>query len=320
MVIYFDTSAVNYAMQRLSVADALATYGFQRVRGRRWSLSPIAIWEILNTSDELARERLIHFSQHLFSEILLPSPEELLISYIRAGCPLQEDRRELVSEAPLATTWREICMDRRRTLGFDHHELRRRMRLIAPITRDLHRITRDRSISLDRYGAHVGMDLSLDSVVQNLSWVRGGEELSPLDRKLYKISSFYMALILCAEVGVNPEPVQQFWREIGIDDTWQRFFYALDHFEVLIHRGPLLIMAYMTVVQAQKKFSRGLFWDGLHAFYLTYVDLMLSEDPAFQELRDALPRSPLPLRIHRASDLEWTFHPRENPVQPAWWT
>jgi len=56
MIVYFDTSAVNYVRDKFTIGDAIATRGFQEVRGRRWALSPITIWKILSTTDEQRRE------------------------------------------------------------------------------------------------------------------------------------------------------------------------------------------------------------------------------------------------------------------------
>nr|VFJ63175.1 MAG: hypothetical protein BECKDK2373C_GA0170839_110411 [Candidatus Kentron sp. DK] len=312
-IIYFDTSAVNYVSEKFTIGDAIATRGFQEVRGRRWSLSPITIWEILSTTDEQRREELIYFSQHLFSKQLLPSPEELLVAYISQGSPLVEKPRALISNSPFAVTWRDICLDTRKTFILDHEEIRRRTRMITSIVKDLHRLTRNRDIALNRYEPHVAWDISLAQVVTNLTWVKKGETPSDFELSLYKISAFYILFLLCAEIGVDPVPIRNFWAKIGIESTMERFRYILKYHETLVHRGPIAVMAYMTLIQARKKFSRGIYWDSLHSFYLTYVDLMLSEDEHFVELRDALPKGVNALKIQKTSELHWTFHERENP-------
>jgi hypothetical protein len=79
---YFETSAVNAFMEGRSVEDALATRQLQLTKGRDWCLSPVTLWEILMTSDEVRREQILYFCQHLFSQDLLPSPPELDISII----------------------------------------------------------------------------------------------------------------------------------------------------------------------------------------------------------------------------------------------
>lgn len=318
MIFYFDTSAINYVKERLTPGDAIATRGFQEVRGRRWSLSPVAIWEILNTTRETRREELIFLSQNLFAHNLLASPEELLVSYIRKGCPEREKTIDLTSSSQLADTWREVCADTRKTLLVDGDELRRRFNMVATITRDLHHLTRHREIALDRYASHIGWDVSLEGMVNNLSWIRNGDSPTPFERRLYKLSVFYILFLLCAEIGVDPEPVKKFWNDVGLQETVDRARYILANYEVLVHRGPIIVMAYMTIVQAAKKFSRGVYWDSLHAFYLPYVNYMLSEDQDFVELKSVLPSPPNAEKIQKPSEMQWQFHERSNPAGPQW--
>ena len=70
---YFETSALNAFADGRSVQDAIATKAFQNLKGRGFYLSPVVLWEVLLTSDEIARERLINFAQHLFEPDLLRS-------------------------------------------------------------------------------------------------------------------------------------------------------------------------------------------------------------------------------------------------------
>lgn len=317
MLVYFDTSAANYVIDQLSIDDAISTKAFQEVRGRKWCLSPVALWEIMNTSDADRRERLIFFSQHLFSEDLLPSPEELLVSYIEQGCPRNERRRDLRSTADIASVWKGICQDTRKTLIFDHDEIRSRFKMLIPVTRDVHRITRNRSIRLDRYTHEEYLDTSLDQLVRNLSWVKGKKNIDDRTYKIHKLAIFYILFFLCAEVGVHPEPIRRFWARLGINDTLERIRYIMSEHEVLAARGPIAVMALMTYVQTNGKFSRGVYWDSLHSVYLTYVDWLFSEDPHFKDLRDEFSDHPYWFRIHIPSECQWVTHERPGPLVPG---
>lgn len=53
---YLETSAVNFFMENRTVDDALATKQLQLNKGRDWRMSPVTLWEILMTSDEVLRE------------------------------------------------------------------------------------------------------------------------------------------------------------------------------------------------------------------------------------------------------------------------
>jgi hypothetical protein len=308
MVVYFDTSAVNYFWSRLSTDDAIATKAFQEEHGRRWVISPVTIWEILNTSDVGHREELIFFAQHLFDESLMPSPEEFLIDFINSGCPSTYRAKDFRSNCDLAETWRNICQDKRKTFVFDHEDLRERFRMIAPITRDLHKLSRNRSTAIDRLSAQSHMDLSLENLVANLSWIRDGGLPSEKDRKVYKIAIFYVMFFLCAEVGVDPGPIRQFWKQVGVSNVLDRIHYVLSELEVIVRRGPILLMATMTLVQAERKFSRGIYWDSLHCAYITYVDWMLAEDQHFLDLRTVLDGHPYQQKIHRPSEMLWRHY------------
>jgi hypothetical protein len=60
----------------------------------------VTIGEILLTSAEERREILIAFLQRACSPRLLPSPSELAIAYIKAGCPVKEPRRGNLGTLP----------------------------------------------------------------------------------------------------------------------------------------------------------------------------------------------------------------------------
>lgn len=308
MFVYLETSAVNYFMQHLSAADARATRALQRYeRGRIWAVSPVTIWEILNTSCVAKRDRLVFFCRQIATDILLPSPEELVFSFMSKGCPAQEDVGWLESSSDLATTWKSVCHSDSDGLKVDHDELRARFKMLVPITRDLHRITRNRDLTLEPYALDAGMDATLESVVNGLSWVRGGEAVSAEQRKIYKIAVFFVLFMLCAEIGVDSTTTRRFWLRVGVHGIFDRFRYLLNHYETILHRGPVMDMAYMTYAQTRGKFTRGVFWDSLHASYLAYVNWLLSEDNDFQTFRSAISWHPNRVKIHRPSEMGWTY-------------
>jgi hypothetical protein len=313
MICYFDTSAINYVHKRLSINDASATKAFQNLRGRKWVLSPVNIWEILLTNDDEKKEKIIHFCQHLFHEELLPSPEELLIAYIQQGCPEIEPARKLQSSSPLAKTWRDLCAIPVKTFIYDKEDLKRRTKILARVSKDLHRLTKNADVLLSPYGTDIETAITLEGIVNNLPRGKSGEFIDIEKKKLYKISIFYLMFVLCAEGGLDPVPIKGFWRALGIQKTRERIKYALENLETLVHRGPMAQMAYMTLVQASDKFSRGLFWDSLHSTYLTYVDYFWTEDEHFLVMKRELPWHPNSCKISKLSEAEWSFHERENP-------
>lgn len=317
MISYFETSAVNYMTDRFSIGDAIATKAFQEVRGRKWVISPVAIWEILLTSNDVRKEELIYFSQHLFHEELMPSPEEMVIKYIEQGCPLVEQQRPLISESSLAETWRDLCKTPQKTFIYDKEDLKKKNKIIVDANKTLHVITKSRDLITDLKDPTIGFDISLEGMVDNLSWVKEGEHVSAEGRKIYKLSIYFMLIMLCSEVGVDPDTTRRFWNKVGINGTAERVCYLMKHHETLVHRGPIVQMAYMTLAQSKGKYSRGMFWDSLHSFYLTYVDFLFSEDEHFYDLKTSLSDHPNALKIQKLSEAEWSFQDRENHVKDS---
>ncbi|MBU1207741.1 MAG: hypothetical protein KKH04_12550 [Proteobacteria bacterium] len=313
MIHYFETSAINYAYSRLSINDASATKAFQELRGRKWMFSPVNIWEILLTGDDEQKEKIIHFCQYLFHEELLPSPEELLIAYIQRGCPEIEPAGKLQSSSRLAEIWRDLCANPVKTFIYNKEDLKRRVRIVARVSKDLSRLTKNADVLLSPYGTGIGTDITLEGIVNNLPRVKSGELIEIEKKKLYKIAIFYLMFVLCAELGLDPVPIKKFWRSLGIHKTRDRIKYALENLEMLVHRGPMAQMAYMTLVQTSVKFSRGLFWDCLHSTYLTYVDYFWTEDEHFLAMKQRLSWYPNSYKIFKLSEAKWSFHERENP-------
>ena len=296
----------------MSTADAIATRAFQEVRGRQWVISPVVISEILLTSKDDRREDLIYFSQHLFHRELLPSPEEFLVKYLEAGCPMLEKPRPLVSTSSIAETWRDLCDIPDKTFVFDKAHVKAKAIALAGLVRDLHRITRNRPINLEKYARDVSLDLTLEKMVSAMPSVKSGAWLSDERRTLHKIGIFFALILICAELGPDPLPVVQFWRRIGIHGTGERMMYLLRHHEEIVYRGPIAIMAYMTQIQCASKYSRGAYWDSLHAMYLTYVTRFLAEDPHFIALQNAVEWHSNAFRIVRPSKMEWAVESRIN--------
>jgi hypothetical protein len=317
--VYFDTSAVNYVVDRLTIDDAIATKAYQEVRGRQWLLSPVTIFEILNTSDAARRERLIFFSQHLFHEHLLPSPEELIVEFLNEGCPERFARRDFRSSAPISQTWRNLCLDKRKTFIFSSEEIRKKIDGIAKITRDIHKLTRDRSIAMDRNASHVQLDVTLESLLATVPWVKDNVNMSVRARSIHKIALYYAMIFLCAEAGVHPEPLREFWRRAGVEGSFERVLYIVKNHSMLLQRGPLVVMAMATYTLARAKFSRGIYWDSLHAVYITYVNWFLTEDRRLAELRETFENQEFASRLHSPSEMQWTYHERKDNNLPDPW-
>lgn len=311
---YFETSAVNYLATKLRVEEAMATRPLQEVKGRKWLISPVVIAELLLNSKDERREELVMLSQQLFHRELLPSPEEFLTRYVDDGCPMMERPRPLISASSLAAVWRDLCDTPEKTFVFSKESQRKRALWIAGLTKDLHRVTRNRPIALSRYGSDISIDLTLSHLARSLRPPSSDPEELEEQLVVRKLGIFYTLLVLCAGLGPDPETIQKWWRPKGISGVLDRLFYLLKHHEQVTYRGPIAWMAHMTEVQCRSEYSRGIFWDSLHSMYVTYVDRFFSEDRHFRELSESVGGHLNALRFARLSEMEWTFHPRSIPA------
>lgn len=304
---YFETSAVN-ALMDVEEIGTLATKQLQLNKGRDWRISPVTIWEILMTSDDERREQIIDFCQHLFSRELLPSPSELIIPWILQGMPRAEPKRKLISATALAETWRSLVDDRRKTFIYDKNELKGRLKMIQSLGRDLHKILRNEDVILGSDNPLAHHDGSISSLVEEMPFIKNGEKVSNKTKRAYKISIFYIMVILCAEGDLDNEAIKNYWSNLGIESTLERIHYVINELPTLVHRGPFITMAYMTLAQSEKGFSRGLWYDCLHSLYLPYVDHVFTSDGHFHRLREILPEPIISQKIKLMSELEWTTH------------
>lgn len=306
---YFETSAVNFFMDGRSVESALATKQLQLNKGRDWRISPVTLWEILMTSDERRREEIIYFCQHLFGRELLPSPSELIVSYIEQGMPMVEKPRKLISESNIANVWRDLVDDRDRTFILDHEDLRRRAKLIQSFTKEIHNLIKFGDLILSADKSYAGFDASLSSMVKEIPFIKEGEPTTDELRLQYKVSLYYILTILCAEAELENGPIKKFWENLGIHSTLDRAWYVIKELSTLIHRGPFIVMSCMTISQAKGKYPRGVWFDSLHSMYVTYADKIFTSDGHFQGLRDVIPAPTLRERIHHMDEVEISNHP-----------
>ncbi|MCC1497960.1 hypothetical protein [Alcanivorax sp. 1008] len=306
---YFETSAVNLFVQGLSVESALATKHLQLNKGRDWRLSPVTLWEVLMTSDKTRREEILYFCQHLFSGELLPSPAELIISYIKQGMPKVERIRNLKSSSIIAEVWKGLVSDRSKTFDLDHAELRRKAKLTQSFTKSIHELIKHGDLVIGSDKEFSGLDGSLSNLVRELPFIKSGEPTTNDQFLSYKVALYYILIILCAEADIDNEPIKNYWKEIGIDSTIERIMYVIKEVPTLVHRGPFCIMAYMTISQASGKYPRGVWLDSLHSLYIPYVDHIFTTDGHFQGLRDVIPEALLQQKIHHMDDIELSYLP-----------
>ncbi len=298
---YFETSALNEFQSRYSIQDAIATKVLQNTKGRGFYISPVVLWEILLTSDETKRESLIHFSQHLFEPDLLPSPEELIIRYIKSGFPTVEPEYPLVSTGLFAVAWRDICEIKGKTLKFDS-SIVEKTSILRKISRLLHEFNKSNTINIPAADLQVSVQQILDEYA--LIPTNYSDDIEMI--RHFRLVTFFIILIMCAGISIEGDLINKFWEQQGIYSIQERIEITFSRFPQLLFRGPFNHIAYMTHYQSVGKFPRGVYFDSMHTVYSIYADHLLTADKHFCTFRENLKDLfPYVCNIHHLDEIKF---------------
>lgn len=289
--LYFETSALNWLESRLSWEAALNTKAYQNLRGRGYYISPLVIFEVLTTKDADRREQLIFFAQHLFEPVLLPSPEELILNYIAAGCPRSEKEYNLISKGQMASHWRGICEDTRKTLFYDSDSVQAQSHALRELGRLLFEFHTHRTVTGSIDKDVVGANFSAYGLISQYRLVPELEMEEPQSRQRYGLVVLLIVLVLCAGLSPDRNTTDEYWRSIGTLSLAERVDYTFTRFPQLVVQGPFHLLATVIDVHVDRTFSRGMIFDCLHAVYALYADTFLTADPHFVEMRKTLAES-----------------------------
>ena len=316
--VYVETSALNALHEELSYEDVIATKAHLNVKGKGWFISPVVLWEILATADPIRREQLIYFAQHLFEETLLPSPEELLINYIRADCPANETKYDLVSSGMYSNAWKDICRIKEKTLIVnldDHNKLNSSLRMFC---KNYYTFSKFDSIDASLDPKIVSTQFQIQQLINFYGIIPKNQREDPATIRHFRIVAFFVLMYLCAGAAVDRKVIERFWSTLGIEEMPERIEYTFTELKALFQRGPMVVIALMTEVQVSRKFNRGMFFDCLHAVYSIYADLFISNDEHFRSFRiEAENTHNIKLRIRLLEELELVRTPRVNPERSS---
>ena len=189
--IYIETSAVNYLREKFTWADAVATKAHLNVNGKGWYISPVVLWEIMATKREEDREGLIFLAQHLFEDMLLPSPEELIVTYIGKGCPEIEPEHHLASAGELAATWRSICTIKQKTLVFNHEDHAKITKAIRNFGNQLNQFYSNGSLDIRGNDGIVSLQASVLDLMRRFSVVDCRLLAEPESARILGLAGFF---------------------------------------------------------------------------------------------------------------------------------
>lgn len=314
--VYIETSALNALHGDLEREDAIATKAHLNLKGKGWFISPVVLWEIQATEDQEHREKLIYFAQHLFQDVLLPSPEELLINYIKAGCPTNETKYDLVSSGMYATAWKDICAIKEKTLIFDSSAHKHLNGALRKFCKDYYTFAKFDSIDISQDPKTATAQFEIQKLVDYFGLIPQSQREDQAFVRHYRIAAFYVLMFLCAGAAIDRQVIEQFWTALGIQDMSRRIEYTFTELKAVFQRGPMAAITLMTEVQSHRKYSRGMFFDCLHSVYAIYADLFVSNDEHFRAFREEVAAiHGLKLRLRMLDELEITKTARINPIE-----
>jgi hypothetical protein len=287
--IYLETSAVNYMADKYHSGDAKATRIYHELKGTKFYISPITIWEILLTNDEGRREVLIQYIQNIGYRQLLNSPSEFIINYIKAGCPVVEKHYDFHTHLQIGKTWTDICDNPNKTLRVDQQSIKTASKLFLQAINHASKLIEEVGLITTEMEQQQPDQIWLDNILRKLKGM-AYDDIDSETKRTLKISITLILFIMCSEMDLDNAPIKNFWKNIGIKGSYNRLNYLLKQHEELVYRGPFVILAQMAIVQLNKdgKPTRGIFWDMLHSLYLIYTDMFFTNDAHFLKLKYSL--------------------------------
>ncbi|MES2766228.1 MAG: hypothetical protein V4642_10185 [Bacteroidota bacterium] len=285
--IYLETSAVNFLADKFSWRDGKATRIYHELKGSRFYISTVTIWEILLTADEERKDALIQYLQNITYYKLINSPSEFIISFLKSGCPLVEKSYDFHSKLQIAEVWNDLCENPLKSFVYNQENLKQRADKIREVFKHASKQLEDIVLLLPNEMAVSRDQILLDKYLRNLKEV-DLSETDERERKLFKISLVLILIILCTGIEIDNTPINDFWESIGINKIEERLSYVLKHYETIVYRGPIAVASTMVLTQLEigGKPTRGILWDALHSINLIYTDYFLTADEHFKKLKD----------------------------------
>lgn len=244
------------------------------------------LWEIMLNSDRDRADYMLLAAQALFDPILLATPSELTVRYLRCAYPKNKVNYDFFAGCAWADQWRLMNNNFNQKFSYDFDLLLSKTRPFRLLSKNLEKVLENREHSDEMVGLATEYVSKIHAALCDdlRSW-----EVDDLTAKVVILYTFLFLIILADLDGTE---VQQFWKEKG-------FFGNLQHQQItgvfvdypeIFRCGPILEMAKMATLQYQVgPTNRGVLHDGMHMVYAPYVTSILSNDEAFLKLAEACP-------------------------------
>lgn len=288
MIIYIETSALNWLFDKLRVEDAFPTRNYQLYQGRKWVTSSITLWEILNTSDETKRDDLLDFSRRLLFKNLIKSPEEIILTYLKKNCPTSERWSSMESEGLFAKEWYQAANNFDYFFKASGEGYSYRTDVVRKLRETVYSYIQNEPLILQKYQEVDILYPLVISTIQHLTERSVREDTrKDINDISVKIAIIYTFMILCCSFSLDFDYLENFWKKVGIKTLDKRFDYILNKYPDIFFRGPIANLARMTIAQLDTS-SRGMVFDAMHTVYLTYVDFFVTADKHFLKLPNVI--------------------------------
>jgi len=308
--IYFETSAVNYLFDNVFNKrdfSSIETKKLQLQKQRRWYISIITLWEIFLTKDQDRRYNLFDFSRCLFYDFLIPSPEEIIINYIKSGCPEREAPYEFKSQSLFAKEWAFACKnldyefqpDREQIESYTHH-----FRFIGEYFLKVKKGYRLRPLYASNEASNKINSAYLQHIFKYLLEIHGGTP-DENEKHFIAVSLQLTMIILCYGIAFDQLTIEAFWNKDKQMEPLERLEYTIKHYPDIFFRGPIVNIAKMIIMQSGNKSGRGVYFDSLHAIYTTYSQLYVSNDAHFLNYKMFNSQDPNMHKIIDVKDLQF---------------
>lgn len=292
-LIYLDTNIYSNLAKSYSLDKAISLRDYLIDKGKRPTLSPVNLLEILGTRNEAQRENIIILCQHFCGPELFAEPEALIVDFIvsnkKENATQQLALSNQLSTSELSNTWREVQSDKKRTLQITDEDLSH-LEMFKIFQGYLHafysRGKRLPELILPRLG-----DIEEFKETLRKETIMLREQQVPKERMaiLCENRNIVSLVIVCACMTPFPDVLEEYWNLVGLDSVADRYSYLKNELSFLNENGPVIGMGSYMGWQATKRHDNGNFFDCLHLLYLPYVDELYTDDPAFHGFRDKYP-------------------------------
>lgn len=283
--VYLETSAANYFLSSLNGMGAEATRKLQLSKGREWYISTTVLWEIFQIQTFKDVDACMYLASYLFSENILKSSAELIIDYIDQGEPEYQILESPFTKSSIGDHWKRSCNDKSYTFHFESEGFKYATRFVKDIARYLSIFA-----TKDKVGNNPLSDdlLALKEFIDGIYDQYYKDNVDELVRKLRTVAILVLFIQLCLALDITKDVIDKFWDKKMISDPIERLTYLLEKHPDLARKGPVWSISNMFLSQCLKnrRSSRGAYHDGIHAIYLPFIDVFLTQDDHFREIRE----------------------------------